>query len=99
VTKLGSSFIRHALCQALVHVLRKDRWIRRWYQRIKTRRGSNVARVAVMRRLVTMFYAMLRDQMPYVPGGPERYQKLLKIREEKELSFDFVHSLAFSNQV
>lgn len=99
VTKLGRSFIRHILCQALVHVLRKDRWIRHWYQRIKSRRGSNVARVAVMRRLVTMFYAMLRDQMPYVPGGPERYQKLLKMREEQGLAFVFVHSLAFSSQV
>lgn len=99
VTKLGSSFVRFFLGQGLIHLLRKDRWLRRWYQRIKKRRGGNVARVAVMRRLVTMLYAMLRDQMPYVPGGPQRYQQLLAMREDQQLSYDQVESLAFSPQV
>jgi transposase len=99
VTKLGSSFVRFFLSQGLVHVLRKDRWLRRWYQRIKKRRGGSVARVAVMRRLVTILYAMLRDQMPYVPGGPERYSRLLAMREHQQLSYDQVESLAFHPQV
>ena len=99
VTKLGSSFVRFFLSQGLVHVLRKDGWLRRWYQRIKKRRGSSVARVAVMRRLVTMLYAMLRDQMPYVPGGPQRYCRLLAMREHQQLSYEQVESLAFNPQV
>lgn len=99
LTKLGSSFVRFFLSQSLVHLLRNDRWLRRWYQRIKKRRGGNVARVAVMRRLATIHHAMLRDQMPYVPGGPDRYQRLLAMREQQQLSFDQVASLSFSSEI
>lgn len=99
VTKLGSSFVRFILGQSLLHLLRKDSWLRRWYQRIKKRRGCNVARVAVMRRLVTILYAMLRDQMPYIPGGPERYQRLLAMREREQLSYEQMEALAFDSAV
>ncbi|MFH1107661.1 MAG: hypothetical protein V1790_00475 [Planctomycetota bacterium] len=41
-----------------------------WYGRIKKRRGSKIARVAVMRRLATIIWQMLRHNEPYVMGGP-----------------------------
>jgi transposase len=70
ITKQGSALARYLLGQMVLHVLRKDAWMRSWYQRIKKRRGSKIARVAVMRCLTTRMWHMLKHQHPYVPGGP-----------------------------
>ena len=71
ITKEGSALARYLLGQMVLHALRKDAWMRSWYQRIKKRRGSKIARVAVMRQLTTRLWHMLKHQHPYVPGGPE----------------------------
>ena len=60
--------------QAVINVLRKDKVIRDWYRGIKRRRGSKIARVAVMRRLTTILWHMLTYQQAYQPGGPPRPQ-------------------------
>jgi transposase len=70
ITKQGSALARFVLGQAVVHVLRKDAVLRKWYQGIKRRRGSKIARVAVMRRLTTAIWHMLRKQQAYVLVGP-----------------------------
>jgi len=44
--------------------------MRDWYRRIKLRRGSKIARVAVMRRITTIFWHMLKYQEAYTIGGP-----------------------------
>jgi transposase len=72
ITKQGSPMARFILGQLVVHVLRKDAWLRTWYGRIKRRRGSKIARVAVMRRLATIFWHMIKHHESYVPGGPPR---------------------------
>jgi hypothetical protein len=41
-----------------------------WYQRIKRRRGSKIARVAVMRRTATIMWRMLSTGEPWRPGNP-----------------------------
>jgi hypothetical protein len=51
--------------------------MREWYRRIKLRRGSKIARVAVMRRITTIFWHMLTYQEGYVIGGPP-----LRLREQ-----------------
>jgi transposase len=80
ITKDGSPMVRFLVGQMVLHVLRKDRAMRQWYVRIRRRRGSKIARVAVMRRLVTIFWHMLKHQEPYYPGGPPR-QRLARKRE------------------
>lgn len=72
ITKEGSALARAVLGQMVVHVLRRDASIRAWHQRIKRRRGSKIARVAVMRRLTTIIWHMLRRGEPYMPGDPPR---------------------------
>ena len=62
---------RFILGQLVLHVLKKDRWMREWYRKVKARRGSKIARVAVMRRLTVVIWNMLRHQEPYRSGGPE----------------------------
>lgn len=70
ITKDGSPVARFILGQLVLHVLRKDGNMRAWYKGIRQRRGSKIGRVAVMRRLTTILWHMLRNQTPYVIGGP-----------------------------
>ena len=70
ITKEGSSLARFLLGQLVLQVLRGDGQMRGWYLRIKRRRGSKIARVAVMRRLATVIWHMLSKNQPYQTGGP-----------------------------
>jgi transposase len=72
ITKQGSAMARFILGQLVLHVLRRDAWMKTWYGRIKRRRGSKIARVAVMRRLATIVWHMVKHNEPYVIGGPPR---------------------------
>ena len=60
---------RFILAQMVLHVLRRDRQMKDWFGRIKKRRGAKIARVAVMRRLATIIWHMLKRQEPYRPSG------------------------------
>ena len=70
ITKEGSKFARFLLGQLVLHFLKKDPRMREWYRRIKLRRGSKIARVAVMRRITTIFWHMLTHHEAYTIGGP-----------------------------
>ena len=70
ITKQGSAMARFILGQLVRHVLRCDRSMKSWYQRIKKRRGSKIGRVAVMRRLATIIWHMVKYEEPYMIGGP-----------------------------
>ena len=70
ITKRGSKLVRYLLNQAVVSVLRFDGAMRRWFKRIKKRRGSKIARVAVMRRLATILWHMLKKKQKYRYDSP-----------------------------
>ncbi len=70
ITKEGSAMARFILGQVVVHVLRRDPWMKGWYGKIKRRRGAKIARVAVMRRLAAISEQMVKNGEPYVIGGP-----------------------------
>ena len=76
ITKQGSALARFILGQMVTHVLRRDAYLKAWYLRIKKRRGAKIARVAVMRRLATILWYMLKYQQPYQSGGPAEVQKM-----------------------
>jgi transposase len=76
ITKQGSPTARFLLCQLSTQVLRRDAVLREWYKRIKRRRGTKIARVAVMRRLATILWHMLKHQQPYLPGDPAKRRAL-----------------------
>ena len=63
---------RFVLGHMVLHVLRRDGRMKAWYGRIKRRRGSKIARVAVMRRLATIIWHMVKHNEPYVLGGPPK---------------------------
>jgi len=69
ITKDGSAMARFILGQWVVHVLRRDPSMKTWHAKIKKRRGSKIARVAVMRRLATIVWHMVKNHEPYHIGG------------------------------
>ncbi len=70
--KQGSKTARFILGQMVMHVLRRDAAMKAWYGGIKKRRGVKIARVAVMRRLATIIWHMLKHEEPYLIGRPPR---------------------------
>jgi transposase len=65
ITKAGSGMARWLLAQVAHQALKKDKKLRAWYKRIKRRRGSSIARVAVMRKLATLIWHMLTKKKTY----------------------------------
>jgi transposase len=72
ITKQGSATARFILSQMVMHVLRRDAAMKVWYGKTKKRRGAKIARVAVMRRLATVIWHLLKYEEPYQAGGPPR---------------------------
>jgi hypothetical protein len=70
ITKEGSRLVRFMLGQLVLHMLRRDGKMRVWYKRIKQRRGSKIARVAVMRRIAVIMWHMLSKREAYRYEGP-----------------------------
>jgi len=65
ITKRGNAIARQTLNFAVNHIVRKDPAMKEWHKKIKKRRGAKTARVAVMRRLATIIWHMLRWGKPY----------------------------------
>jgi transposase len=65
ITKQGSKQVRFLLGQMVLHTLRVDKQIRQWYREVRKRRGSKIARVAVMRRLATLIWHMVKHDEAY----------------------------------
>lgn len=76
ITKQGSAMVRYILGQLVARLLRHDPYMKQWYQRIKKRRGSKIARVAVMRRVAEIIWHMVKYKQAYVTGGPEAWEKV-----------------------
>ena len=77
ITKEGSRLVRFLLGQLVLHLLRRDGEMRSWYTKIKRRRGSKIARVAVMRRVVVIMWHMLSKRQEWQPGTaakPKRHR-------------------------
>jgi hypothetical protein len=81
ISKEGSALVRFVLGLMVTSVIRKDPWMRKFYRRIKVRRGAKIARVAVMRRLCTVIYHMLKHEEPYVVGGPDEVTRQRTLRQ------------------
>jgi transposase len=65
ITRAGSRMARYVLNHAVNHAVRKCPNMKNWQKKIKIRRGSKTARVAVMRRLATIVWHILRWEKTY----------------------------------
>jgi len=68
ITKQGSAWLRWAVLEAVYPSIKKDLGLRILYQRLAKRKGPNVAKVAVARRLLTIIYRILTERRVYLPG-------------------------------
>ncbi|QEG40466.1 IS110 family RNA-guided transposase [Roseimaritima ulvae] len=65
ITKAGSTMARWVLAQITLHCLRRDPVLKAWYKPIRNRRGSKIARVAVMRKLAVIIRNMMVHEQTY----------------------------------
>lgn len=65
ISKQGNTMVRWPLIEAVHHVVRLDPEFRQDYQRLKSRRGNAVAKVAIARKLAVRMYWMLRSGADY----------------------------------
>ena len=75
ISKQGNPMMRSLLVEAGHTAARLDAELRQDYQRLKQRRGSGVAKVAMARKLAVRMYWMLRSQAGYaqlvrIQGSP-----------------------------
>jgi len=69
ISKQGNTMMRWLLVEAAQTTARFDPELRRVYQRLKSRRNSGVAKVAVARRLAVRLFWMLRTRNNYAQLG------------------------------
>lgn len=74
ITKEGSGLLRWALVEASWQLVRRSRRWREIYTRLKARRGSRKAIVAVARRLLGVILAVLRDGRAYDEATPVSHE-------------------------
>ncbi len=67
ISKQGDEMLRWLLVEAGQSAARFDPELRRQYQRLKFRRGANVAKVAIARQLAVRLYWMLRQTSEATP--------------------------------
>jgi transposase len=70
LTKQGSKWLRWILVEVAWHTVRKVPAVRTFYQRVAARRGPNVAKVAVARRLLVVIHRMLTRHEPFTGAAP-----------------------------
>jgi len=67
IVKEGNRWLRWAAVEAVYPGIKADFDIKCFYQRLKKRKGSNTAKVAAARRMLTIIYRMLKENRPYIP--------------------------------
>ena len=65
VSKAGSRVLRYLLVEAAHTAVKKDDDLKRFYQRLATRRGRPKAKTAAARKLLIRTFIMLRDEIDY----------------------------------
>ena len=70
ISKQGSPQARHVLCEAAWIVVRTPGPLRAFYERLRARRGAQVALVATARKLCVLFWHLLTRAEDYAFGRP-----------------------------
>jgi transposase len=78
ISKQGSAPARYALVEAAWSVVRQPGPLRAFYERVRARRGHQVAIVAVARKLACLFWCLLTRQEDYAFAQPSLTKKKLR---------------------
>jgi transposase len=72
LTKQGNKWLRWALIEAVTPGIVKSPWLRRYYERLKRRRGAKDARTATARKLAELVWTVWTQRRPYYEVRHER---------------------------
>jgi transposase len=78
ISKQGSAPARYALVEAAWSVVRQPGPLRAFYQRIRARRGHQVAIVASARKLACLFWFLLTREQDYAYAQPSLTKKKMR---------------------
>jgi transposase len=78
ISKQGSAPARYALVEAAWSVIRQPGPLRAFYQRLRARRGHQVAIVATARKLACLFWCLLTREEDYAFAQPSLTKKKLR---------------------
>jgi transposase len=62
ITKQGNKWLRWAMVEAVVPGINSSAELRGYYEKIKVRKGSKVAKIATARRLLCIVYRVLKEK-------------------------------------
>lgn len=62
ITKQGNKWLRWAMVEAVVPAINSSGELRGYYEKIRSRKGSKVAKVATARRLLCIVYRVLKER-------------------------------------
>jgi transposase len=78
ISKQGSGAVRQALVEAAWIMVRSPGPMRAFYQRLRGRRGHQIAIVATARKLTSLFWCLLIREQDYAYGQPSLTAKKLR---------------------
>jgi len=68
----GNGWLRWGALEAVYPAIKKDLGLRVLYSRLAKRKGPNVAKIAVARRLLTIIYRVLAEKRDYYPDTKKK---------------------------
>src|SRR5207245_3080971 len=83
ISKQGSSEARHMLCEAAWVAVRTPGPLRAFYERVRARRGAQIALVATARKLGVLFWHLLTREEDYAFERPSLTRRKLRALELK----------------
>jgi transposase len=83
ISKQGSGEARHMLCEAAWVVIRTPGPLRAFYERVRARRGAQIALVATARKLCVLSWHMLTHESDYAFERPSLTRRKLRALELK----------------
>jgi transposase len=83
ISKQGSGEARHMLCEAAWVVVRTPGPLRGFYERVRARRGAQIALVATARKLCVLFWHLLTREQGYAFERPSLTRRKLRALELK----------------
>jgi transposase len=83
ISKQGSAEARHMLCEAAWVAVRTPGPLRAFHERVRARRGAQIALVATARKLSVLFWHLLTREEDYAFGRPSLTRRKLRALELK----------------
>jgi transposase len=81
ITKQGSAAVRHVLVEAAWVAIRQPGPLRAFYERVRARRGAQVAAVATARKMASLFWCLLIRGQDYAFAQPSLTAKKIRALE------------------